>query len=98
MKFIQPGPDFEKNIAHLGWPMSKIIMLGILELAVTLIYLVPKTSVLGAILVAAYLGGATATHVRIDDPWFFPVIFGVLAWLGLWLRDPRLRALTPLTS
>lgn len=98
MKFIQPQPDFSAQMTKLQWPMSKAIMLGVLELAVTLIYLIPQTAVLGAILVAAYLGGATAIHVRIGDPWFFPVIFGVLAWLGLWLRDPRLRSLTPFVS
>jgi Mn2+/Fe2+ NRAMP family transporter len=74
-------------------------LIGILEIACTVIYVIPRTSVLGAILLTGYLGGATATHVRIGDPSFFgPVIFGVLVWLGLWLRDARLRALLPLRS
>ena len=60
--------------------------------------MIPRTSVLGAILLTAYLGGATATHVRIGEPFYFPVIFGVLVWAGLYLRDDRLRALVPLRS
>ena len=70
--------------------------LGILEVACTVIYLIPRTAVLGAILLTGYLGGATATHVRIGEPWFMPVLLGVVVWLGIYLRDPRLRALIPL--
>lgn len=63
----------------------------------TLLYLAPRTAVLGAILLTGYLGGATATQVRLEDPWFrFPVAFGVLTWLGFYLRDPRLRSLLSL--
>jgi hypothetical protein len=93
-KFIK-GPDFEKGIEHIGWTVSKMTVLGILEISCTILYLIPETAVLGAILLAAYLGGATATHVRVDDPFFMPILAGVLVWLGLWLREPRLRALTP---
>ena len=57
-----------------------------------ILYAIPQTAVLGAILLTGYLGGAVATHVRAGEPWFFPVIFGVLVWLGLFLRDPRRRA------
>ena len=95
MKFVQP-PDVAKGFEHLGWPMSLAIALGILELTCTVIYVIPQTSVLGAILLTGYLGGATATHVRISDNFVAPIIIGVLVWLGLYLRDPRLRALIPL--
>jgi xanthine/uracil permease len=60
------------------------------------VYVIPQTSVLGAILLTGYLGGAVATHVRIDDNFVPPIVMGVLVWLGLFLRDPRLRALIPL--
>jgi hypothetical protein len=76
-----------------------IAKLAIMELASTAIYLIPRTSVFGAILLTAYLGGATATHARVGDPAFVgPVLTGVLLWLGLYLREQRLRALVPLRS
>lgn len=98
MKIVQPGPDFAKGFAHLGWPMQLAVPLAVLELTCTLLYVIPRTSVLGAILLAAYLGGAVATHVRVGDPWFIPVLLGIMLWLGLWLREPRLHSLTPLRS
>jgi hypothetical protein len=94
MKFIKPT-GFDEGMEHMGWPMSKAAGLGILEFSCTILYLIPKTAVLGAILLAAYMGGAVATHVRIGDPFFIQVLVGVFAWLGLWLREPRLRALVP---
>jgi hypothetical protein len=82
-----------------GWDENLALALGILELCCTAIYVIPRTSVLGAILLTGYLGGATATHVRISDPSFAaPIVLGVLVWLGLFLRDARLRALLPLRS
>ena len=72
--------------------------LGILELACMIIFLIPRTAVLGAILLTAYLGGATATHVRIGDPFIFPVVTGMFIWLAMFLRDARIRALIPLRS
>ncbi len=95
MKFAQP-PDVVKGFEHLGWPLSLALGLAIVELTCTVIYVIPQTSVLGAILLTGYLGGATATHVRVGDNFVTPIIFGVLVWLGLYLRDPRLRALLPL--
>lgn len=97
MKFVMPS-DAAKGFEHLGYPVSLALGLGVLELTCTLLYVIPRTSVLGAILLAAYLGGATATHVRVGDPFYMPVLLGVLVWLGLYLRDPRLRALLPLRS
>jgi hypothetical protein len=98
MKLAKPAPVVEGFI-RLGYPESVALGIGILELVCTLIYVIPHTSILGAILLTGFLGGATATHVRIGDPaFFFPVVLGVLAWLGLYLRDDRLRALIPLRS
>jgi hypothetical protein len=94
-KFLKPE-GMEANVEPLGWKMSQMTGLGILEAACVIIFLIPRTAVLGAILLTGYLGGATATHVRIGDPFFIPVIAGMLVWLGLYLRDPRLRELIPL--
>jgi len=95
MKFVQPA-SMQEGLDHLGWPMRLMIYLGIVELGCTILYLIPKTAVLGAVLFTGYLGGATATHTRVGDPWFGPVLFGVVLWLGLYLRDRRIRALLPL--
>ena len=93
-------PDFlVEEFERLGYGENLALVIGILEIGCTVVYLIPRTSILGAILLTGYLGGATATHVRIGDPSFFmPVILGVLVWLGLYLRDNRLRALLPLRS
>jgi DoxX-like family len=79
------------------WPAGSAVAIGILELACTVVYLVPRTAVLGAILLTGYLGGATAVTVRMGGPFAFPIVFGVLVWGGLYLRDARLRVLIPLT-
>ena len=88
--------------AQLGYPVSVARALGVLELVCVVLYLIPRTSVLGAILLAGYLGGAVATQLRIDSPLFstvlFPVYVGVILWGALYLRDDRLRALIPLRS
>jgi hypothetical protein len=85
------------GFAAQGWPPWALNVVGIAELACALIYAIPRLSVLGAILSTGYLGGAVAVHVHFDPPGFIiPVIIGVLAWGGLFLRDPRLRALIPL--
>jgi hypothetical protein len=80
---------------RLGYSEQVVLPLGIVLLASTLLYVLPRTSILGAILLTGYLGGATATHVRVGQPFVFPIVFGMLVWLGLWLRDARLRALIP---
>ena len=98
MKLVKPAPVVT-GFAHFGYPESLIAIIGILEIVCTIIYLIPRTSVLGAILVTGYLGGATVTHVRIGDPAFYaPVVLGVVAWAGLFLREERLRALIPLRN
>jgi hypothetical protein len=92
-------PAVIEGFKHFGYPESALTTIGILEVAVSVLVLIPRTAVIGAILFTAYWGGAVATHVRIGEAqWVGPVLFGVLAWLGLWLRDPRLRALAPLRS
>jgi len=97
MKLAKP-PAVVEGFARLGYPESLALGIGILEIACTVLYVIPRSSVLGAILLTGYLGGATATHVRVGDPFFAPVVLGVLLWAGLFLRDDRLRALLPLRS
>lgn len=86
------------GFAHLGYPDRLVLGLGILELACTAVYVIPQTAVVGAILLTGYLGGAIATHLRIGEPFFAQIILGVLVWLGLYLRDGRIRMLIPLRS
>jgi hypothetical protein len=80
---------------QLGWPTTLAVPIGIVLLACAVIYAIPSTSILGAILLTGYLGGATGTHLRAGQPFYFPLIFGVLVWVGLYLRDARVRALIP---
>ena len=99
-KLFKPAPVIEGTV-KLGYSESVIIPLGIVLLVCTVLYLIPRTAVLGAILLTGYLGGAVATHVRVGEGAFgviFAVVFGVLVWLGLYLRDHRLRALLPMSS
>jgi hypothetical protein len=98
MKLIQPGTPEEtaKYLDPIGWKLEQMVGLGILELTCVIIYLIPHTSVLGAILVTGYIGGIIATHVRVGDFGIVPfIIIGVLAWLGLFLRYPKLRRMIP---
>ena len=97
MKLAKP-PAVVEGFAHLGWPDNLALALGIVEIGSAIVYLIPQTAVLGAILLTGYLGGAIATHVRLGEGFIGPVIFGVLIWLGLYLRDVRLQALLPLRS
>ena len=100
MKFMPPSEEMTKGFAKLGYGLDLAIPLGVVELVCTIIYLIPRTSFLGAILLTGYLGGAVATHVRIYDVGDIvpPIIVGVLVWGGLYLRDGRLRSLLPLRS
>jgi hypothetical protein len=98
-KFAKPAQIVEA-FARTGWPLELSVPIGAILLACTVIYLIPRTSVLGAILLTGYLGGAVATNLRLENPLFthtlFPVYFGVLIWVGLLLREPRLAKVFPL--
>jgi len=98
-KLVKPAPVV-KATEKLGYPSSVIVPLGVVLLVCTVLYIVPRTAMLGAILLTGYLGGAVATHVRVSDPLFshalFPVYLGIMLWLGLYLRDARIRQLVPL--
>ena len=96
-KFAKP-PEMSEGFTHLGWDMNLAFALGVVELVCTVLYAIPQTAVLGAILLTGYMGGAIATHVRIGDPFYMQAALGVVLWLGLYLRDARLRALIPLRS
>jgi hypothetical protein len=97
MKLIRP-PSVMEGFAHLGYDESVALGLGVVELLATLLYIFPRTSVLGAILLTGYLGGATATHLRIGEPFHMAILLGVFVWGGLYLRDERLRLLIPLRT
>ena len=99
LKVLRLGPAVEGTIA-LGYPADSVRWIGIIELVCLVLYLVPRTSVLGGLLLTGYLGGAIATHVRISSPLFthtlFPVYVALMLWGGLYLREQRLQALVPL--
>jgi len=83
-----------EGTTRLGYPEHLVVIIGVVELLCLLAYVIPRTAPVGALLLTGYLGGATATQVRVEDPWFlFPVAVGVLTWGALWLRDPRVGAL-----
>jgi hypothetical protein len=97
MKLLKPVAVVEAT-RQLGFPESDIVGIGILLLTCTLLYVLPRTSILGAIALTGYMGGAVASQVRVGAGWFnvaFAVMFGVLVWAGLWLRDIRVRNLLP---
>jgi hypothetical protein len=97
MNILKPASVVEAT-EKAGLSPALLVPLGSVLLVSTLLYIFPKTAGLGAILLTGYLGGAVATHVLHSDPWsniFFPVIFGILIWGGLYLRDPRVRAIVP---
>jgi hypothetical protein len=84
------------GFAHYGYPDAALMRIVMVEIGCAIVYAIPRTSVLGAILLTGYLGGATATHVHAGEPFFIPILVGVVVWLGLYLRDARLRELVPL--
>jgi hypothetical protein len=92
-------PIAEETMTQLGWPPGYVLMIGLIELTCLVLYLIPRTSVLGAVLMMGLLGGAMATQIRVGNPLFSHILFsiylGLFMWGGLWLRDPRLRALFP---
>jgi len=95
-KLAKPAPVVQA-FTQSGWPIETAAPIGIILLACTVLFLIPRTAVLGAILLTGYLGGAVATNMRLESPLFshtlFPVYFGVLVWVGLWLRDSRVSGL-----
>jgi hypothetical protein len=93
---ISKVPMVTDGFAKMGFPAGVIMPIGIVELLCTVLYIIPQTAVLGAILLTGYLGGAIVTHVRAEEAFIGPLAFGVLVWGGLFLRDARIRNLIPL--
>jgi uncharacterized membrane protein YphA (DoxX/SURF4 family) len=93
---LMGGPELEKGMEQTGIPLSVAKPLGIVEIVSAVIYLIPQTAVLGAILLTGYMGGAIATHVRLEESFIVQTIIGVVVWLGIYLRDARLWQLIPL--
>jgi uncharacterized membrane protein YphA (DoxX/SURF4 family) len=83
-------PDKDEMFAKLGWGADVMMYVGVVEVTIAILFLIPRTAFLATVLLTAYLGGATAAHVRINEPFFFPIILGVIAWIALGLRDPRI--------
>jgi hypothetical protein len=100
MKLFKPVVVVEATV-RLGYPESEIVGIGVVLIACTVLYMIPRTMVLGAVLLTGYLGGAVASNVRARQGWFntlFPVLFGVLIWGSVWLRESRLRSLLPINK
>ena len=98
LKFLRLAPVVQ-GMVRFGYPDDLLFLLGVLELLSCVVYVIPRTAVLGAILMTGYLGGATASNVRIGDPsYIMTVVLGVMVWGGLFFREPRVRALIPLRS
>ncbi len=95
MKFMR-GPEVMQGMEHLGIPESLLTTLGIIEVLCIVIYLFPATSVLGAVLFTGYMGGTIITHLRVGEPPVAQIVIGLVIWLGLYLREPRLHALLPI--
>ena len=91
----------QENLTQLGWPSGYLLMIGLIEFACVVLYLIPRTALLGAVLMTGLLGGAMATQIRAGSPLFSHILFsiylGVFMWGGLWLRDSRVKAVLPLT-
>ena len=93
---LRGGPELDQGMQHLQLRPEMTLPLGILELSCTAVYLVPPTAVLGAVLMTGYLGGAMLTHWRVGDMFYLHVVIGLLIWLGIYLREPRLAPLLPI--
>jgi uncharacterized membrane protein YphA (DoxX/SURF4 family) len=96
-KFLD-WPGKKEMMDHMGMNPNLMPVIGVLEIVITILFLIPRTSFIGAIFVTGYLGGAIMTHVRVGDPWFFPVIIGVVMWIALGLRQPAIFSLAMGTS
>jgi hypothetical protein len=95
---IRGGPELEQGFGHLGLPMEMRLPLAAIEVACVIVYLLPQTSVLGAILFTGLVGGTICTHWRVGDPFFIQILLGLFVWLGIFLREDRLRALLPIRT
>ena len=95
---LKGGAEVTQGMAHLGLPEAFMRPLAILEISCVVVYLIPATSVLGAILQTGYIGGAICTHWRVGDPFMVQIALGVFVWLGLYLREARLKGLIPLRT
>jgi hypothetical protein len=95
---LKDGPEVLQGFAHLGIPLSMMMPLAILEVSCVVIYLIPATSVLGAILLTGYVGGTILTHWRVGEGPYMQIVLGILIWLGLYLRESRLKGLIPLRT
>lgn len=98
-KFLMADMVAEQNMTPLGWPAKYLLLIGLIELTCVILYVVPRTSLLGAILMTGLLGGAIASNLRVENPLFSHTLFGIylglFMWGGLWLRDASLRAVFP---
>jgi len=92
---ISKNPQVIEGFAKFGFPPGLEVNIGLVELVCTVLYVIPRTAAIGAILLTGYLGGAVVVHVRGGEPWFAPVVIGVVLWTGLVLRNPRLRSILP---
>jgi hypothetical protein len=93
---LMKNPQAIEGLGHVGFSESGVVILGVIELLIVVVYLVPPTAVLGAVLITGYAGGIILTHQTMHLSLWLPIVLGVATWLGLWLREPRLRALLPL--
>ena len=93
---LSANPDFLKQWAAFGFKPEQATAIGAVELLCAILYAIPQTSGLGAVLLTGYLGGATVTHVRVGEPFIAPIVLGVFVWGGLWFRDERVRHLLPI--
>ena len=96
LTILKGGEQVVQRMAHIGISENLMESLAILELCCVVLYLIPLTSVLGAILLTGYVGGAICTRLRIGDPFVMEIVLGVAIWLGLWLREARLSSLMPI--
>ncbi|WP_186452650.1 DoxX family protein [Chitinophaga polysaccharea] len=97
MKIVKAAASVQGS-AQLGWPETQVQGIGIVLLLATILYAIPRTAVLGAVFVSCYLGGAVAVMSRLNAPYYFPIVFGILIWVSLFLRIPALRMLFPLNK
>jgi hypothetical protein len=95
---VASASESVKGSVKLGWPEHQVQGLGIVLLLCTILYAIPRTAILGAIFLSCYLGGAVAIMSRVNEPYYFPIIFGILVWVGVYLRIPALRAVFPVNN